>query len=1034
MKKALALILILAAGNLFAQTIVTEVSPDQADPGTTGLTVTFTLPDSTPPTPPVGQTPTSVTIGTISGTSITRVSFDTVTAVFDIPADETEGSKDVAVIFSGPTLTKTAGFTVGDAPAEDDSYPNGPPSSGYNLLSTLNSKSTYLMDNDENIVNTWTSSYNPGNAVYLLEDGTLMRTANTGSTDFDTGGTGGRVEQYDWEGNLIWEYDYDTSTHRQHHDVEVLPNGNILIIAWELKTQVEAVAAGRDPSLISEGELWPDSIIEVAPIGSTGGTIVWEWHAWDHLVQDYDASADNYGTVADHPEKIDLNYTLNGIADWHHINSIDYNAELDQILLSVHNFSEIWIIDHNTTTAEAAGSAGDLLYRWGNPAAYDSGDADDQQLFLQHDAKWIEAHLPGAGNILIFNNGQGRSDGDYSSVDEITPPVAADGSYTAGLPLAPTWSYTNAVPTDFYGANISGAQRLPNGNTLICEGPEKYAFEVTSAGDLVWDTTSSGSMFRFERYTPDFTGFESTELALPTTAYTIVDTGQDGFYNDSAEITEPGIGDEFYGQDATHGGNQPKYEISADGLTVYDYNTGLTWTRSHDINDDGLLNYDDKLSQSDSVAYAATINASTYGGYSDWRLPSIKELYSLMDFRGKDPSPTATDATDLYPFIDTNYFEIGPGDLDAGDRIIDGQFATTTIYVDQVMGNQEAVFGLNLIDGRIKGYPTQTGKLYYVYYCRGNPAYGTNNFADNGDGTVTDHATGLMWAQADDGSGMDWSDALSYAEASELAEHSDWRLPNTKELQSLLDYTRSPSTTASAAIDPVFSATQITNMAGDADYPWYWTGTTHLTYTDDASAGSYVCFGRGTGTMDEGVTIIDVHGAGCQRSDPKTGDAADYPSSGHGPQGDVQRVFNHVRLVRTVQAPVDSVGDGISDAWRSEHFGGDGTTTDSDSEASADPDGDNCDNWCEYMADTDPNDPDSRFTAEGVVDETTFTVFFDSSAERIYTLWRSTDLGEESWETVTDQIDIFGSGGLDNLVDSSAPADRCFYRIGVALP
>jgi hypothetical protein len=350
------------------------------------------------------------------------------------------------------------------------------------------------------------------------------------------------------------------------------------------------------------------------------------------------------------------------------------------------------------------------------------------------------------------------------------------------------------------------------------------------------------------------------------------------------------------------------------------------------------------------------------------------------------------------------------------------------------MSGQEAMFGLNLIDGRIKGYPTQTGKTYYVYYCRGNTAYGVNNFSDNGDSTVTDHATGLMWAQADDGNGMDWSSALSYAEASELAEHTDWRLPNTKELQSLLDYSRSPSTTASAAIDPVFSATQITNMAGEDDYPWYWTGTTHLTYTGNASSGSYVCFGRGTGTMDEGVTIIDVHGAGCQRSDPKSGDAADYPSSGHGPQGDVRRVFNYVRLVRTVQPPEDSVGDGISDAWRSEHFGGSGTTTDSDSEASADPDGDGCNNWCEYIAHTDPNDPDSRFTAEGTGNDAIFTVSFASSADRIYTLWRSTDLSEDSWEVVTGQIEIPGSGGFDNLVDSTPPTTRCFYRVGVTLP
>ncbi len=397
--------------------------------------------------------------------------------------------------------------------------------------------------------------------------------------------------------------------------------------------------------------------------------------------------------------------------------------------------------------------------------------------------------------------------------------------------------------------------------------------------------------------------------------YPIVDTAQTNFYDASASISAPATNAAFFGQDGHYAGRQPSYTVSADGLTVYDDVTGLTWTRSHDWNDDGDLNVDDKMTQAAAAAFAATLNATNFGGYSDWRLPSTKEIYSLMNFNGTDPDPTAEDGSELTPFIDDSVFEIGLGDVAAGERIIDSQFAVTTIYVDQVMNNQEAMFGLNLIDGRIKGYPTQTGKTYYAYYCRGNTAYGINDFADNGDGTITDHATGLMWAQADSLVGFDWESALAYAETNELAGHADWRLPNAKELQSLLDYTRSPSTTGSAAIDPLFSATPITNMAGEADYPWYWSGTTHLKYTGSAASGVYVCFGRGTGSMDEGVTIIDVHGAGCQRGDPKSGDAADYPNAGNGPQGDVQRVFNHVRLVRDAEgAAPDSDEDGVSDA------------------------------------------------------------------------------------------------------------------------
>jgi hypothetical protein len=403
--------------------------------------------------------------------------------------------------------------------------------------------------------------------------------------------------------------------------------------------------------------------------------------------------------------------------------------------------------------------------------------------------------------------------------------------------------------------------------------------------------------------------------------YPIVDTAQIDFYNASATISAPATNAVFYGQDGQYVGRQPSYSISSDGLTVYDNVTGLSWTRSHDWNDDSVLDVNDKMTQANAVTFSATLNAANYGGYSDWRLPSTKEIYSLMNFNGTDPDPMAADGSGLTPFIDNTIFEIGFGDVGAGERIIDSQFATTTIYVDTVMGGQQAMFGLNLIDGRIKGYPTQTGKTYYAYYCRGNTAYGVNDFEGNGDGTITDHATGLMWAQADSGAGMDWETALAYAEASELAGHMDWRLPNAKELHSLLDYTRSPATTGSAAIDPAFTATQITNMAGQVDYPWYWSGTTHLKYTGSASDGVYVCFGRGTGTMDEGVTIIDVHGAGCQRSDPKAGNAADYPSSGHGPQGDVQRVFNHVRLVRDAAgAAPDSDTDGMSD--RDEIFAG----------------------------------------------------------------------------------------------------------------
>jgi hypothetical protein len=382
---------------------------------------------------------------------------------------------------------------------------------GYTLFAPLNASTTYLIDNMGRLVHTWESAYTPGNAVYLLENGHLMRTANDRSSYFNAGGAGGRVEEYTWEGDLLWDFAYSTDSYRLHHDIEVLPNGNVLMIAWERKTAQEAVAAGRDPALIpEEGELWVDHLIEVNPATDA---IVWEWHIWDHLIQDYDADKANYGAVAEHPDRIDLNYVSGQVvADWNHINAVDYHPVTGQILLSVHSFDEIWVIDHGS---------GDLLYRWGNPQAY--GAEGDQQLYAQHDAQWITSGLPGEGNILIFNNGERRGRA-YSSVDEIVPPVDDAGHYTGYGPDAPVWSY--ADPEHFYGENISGVQRLPNGNTLICEGPSGRIFEVTSAGEIVWEYVNPifsqspqgprNSVFRAERYAPDFAGFVDRDLAPGT--------------------------------------------------------------------------------------------------------------------------------------------------------------------------------------------------------------------------------------------------------------------------------------------------------------------------------------------------------------------------------------------------------------------------------------------------------------------------------------------------------------------------------------
>ncbi len=399
---------------------------------------------------------------------------------------------------------------------------------GYTLFAPLRSTTTYLINMAGQVVHTWESAYDPGQSAYLLDCGDLLRCARDPENPvFHGGGLGGRVQRTDWDGHVVWEYAYSNEQHCQHHDIARLPNGNVLMIAWERKTEEEALAAGRDPALLQGGELWPDHVIEVEPCTQGGGEIVWQWHVWDHLIQDHDPTKANYGEVADHPELIDVNFSatpgplppaelrrLQSLGyiggspahgrgemrpDWNHTNAIAYNAELDQIVLTVLGFNEIWVIDHSTTTAEAAshsggrsGRGGDLLYRWGNPKAYRADTAADQQLFGPHDGHWVASGPPGEGHLLVFNNGLGRPDGDYSSVIELTPPVDAAGQYildkAAGYgPAEAAWHYTSPRKLDFFSERVSGAQRLPNGNTLICSGEGGRFFEVDAHERIVWE-------------------------------------------------------------------------------------------------------------------------------------------------------------------------------------------------------------------------------------------------------------------------------------------------------------------------------------------------------------------------------------------------------------------------------------------------------------------------------------------------------------------------------------------------------------------
>ena len=364
--------------------------------------------------------------------------------------------------------------------------------------------------------------------------------------------------------------------------------------------------------------------------------------------------------------------------------------------------------------------------------------------------------------------------------------------------------------------------------------------------------------------------------------YQIPDTGITDFYSDKDMIEEPIEGEPFYGQDATYQINTPSYTDNGDG-TVTDNVTGLMWQQD----------MGEKMTWEEAQQAA---EECTLGGYDDWRVPTIKELYSLSLFTGSSSGEYAGEQQ----YIDTDYFIQPIGDTTKGEREIDAQTWSSTTYTGQTMNNAQTIFGVNFVDGRIKGYPLSKGKTeneMYVRLVRGNSEYGVNSFVDNGDGTVTDLATGLMWQKADSGTGMDWEESLAYAEDLELAGYNDWRLPNAKELQSIVDYSRSIAATDSAAIDPIFEITQIEDMNGKKQYPYFWSSTTHLDGNNPYSSAVYVAFGEAQGVMDG--KLMDVHGAGAQRSDPKSGKAEDYPSA-FGPQGDIRMVYNYVRCVRTV--------------------------------------------------------------------------------------------------------------------------------------
>ena len=400
---------------------------------------------------------------------------------------------------------------------------------GYVMINPNSSSHTYLLNRDAEVVHQWKGYYHSW-LTYLQDDGHIIRhVVDPDAPVYYAGGVAGRLEELNWKGETIWQFEYATEAYRTHHDFAILPNGNMLIISYEGKSFEESVALGRNPEFIAQDGIWFDKIIEVKPIYPIGGEIVWEWHMIDHLVQDFDPSLANYGDPANHPELLDINASADSIpeplhpdsllmkklageshrnstvgsegCDVYHSNAINYHPELDQIVFSIPHINEIFIIDHSTTIQEAAGhrggrygKGGDFLYRWGNPENYSRGDSTDQKLFGQHDVRWIPEGRPGAGNLTIYNNinPNGPDSMAYSSVIEIETPMDDSGNYTLAVgatygPESPVWEFVAKDTVSLFSPFTSGAERLENGNTFILAGAAGRSLEVTPDGEIVWD-------------------------------------------------------------------------------------------------------------------------------------------------------------------------------------------------------------------------------------------------------------------------------------------------------------------------------------------------------------------------------------------------------------------------------------------------------------------------------------------------------------------------------------------------------------------
>ena len=411
-----------------------------------------------------------------------------------------------------------------------------------------NANRIYLIDSSGAVVHEWEPGpwqYDAAIA-YLLPNGLLLRTVSKHDWLHMRAypvGANGTVQLLDWDSNVVWEYEMDVpGKHVLHHDVEYLPNGNILAVAYQGFSNEEARSMGWDGEYPRHPRriVWFNKIVELQPNLEDGSTeIVWQWNSWDHLVQDKFPGRPNYGDVSAETGKLDVNflrddYVLFNAGQIHHVNTVEFHQEWDLIVLSSAIHGELWFIDHSTTMEEAAGDSGgrygvggDLVYRWGSPAPTKTGTLHDAILWWQHDPNWIEEGLPGAGNMLVYNNGTKRGrDGmhhpdmgqdfeqSWAEIFEIALPTDADGRFDATRETEIVWSWNSDGSEGYFSPFMSGAMRMPNGNTIFVNAHNKHIIEVTPEGERVLDyrVPGPGRMYRIYKYPVDYPAFEGRQL------------------------------------------------------------------------------------------------------------------------------------------------------------------------------------------------------------------------------------------------------------------------------------------------------------------------------------------------------------------------------------------------------------------------------------------------------------------------------------------------------------------------------------------